>query len=113
MLNCVFCVEEVMLAEENKNSGTSALDGKTSNALKICLPFFLPAWSWRLTPSSCDGRSGKAPVGSAAQARGEGRWIGTVIPERAWRLGGVRSHARDSSGLGSPGSLRPVSRPEY
>lgn len=32
-----------MLAEENKNSGTSALDGKTSNALKICLPFLLPA----------------------------------------------------------------------
>lgn len=39
MLNCVFCVEEVMLAEENKNSGTSALEGKTSNALRICLPF--------------------------------------------------------------------------
>lgn len=43
MLNCVFCVEEVMLAEENKNSGTSALEGKTSNAHKICLPFLLPA----------------------------------------------------------------------
>uniref|UniRef100_A0A8C3NR83 Voltage-dependent R-type calcium channel subunit alpha n=1 Tax=Geospiza parvula TaxID=87175 RepID=A0A8C3NR83_GEOPR len=43
--------EEVMLAEENKNSGTSALEGKTSNALQICLPFLLPAWSWRLRPS--------------------------------------------------------------
>lgn len=53
MLNCVFCVEEVMLAEENKNSGTSALEGKTSNALKVCLPFLLPAKSWRLRPSSC------------------------------------------------------------
>lgn len=83
MLNCVFCVEEVMLAEENKNSGTSALEGKTSNALKFCLPFLLHAWSWRLRHFSCDG---EAPVGSAAQGRGEGRCIGTITPERAWML---------------------------
>lgn len=38
MLNCVFCVEEVMLAEENKNAGTSALEGKTGNVLPKNLP---------------------------------------------------------------------------
>lgn len=43
MLNCVFFVEEVMLAEENKNAGTSALEGKTSNALPKNLPALLPA----------------------------------------------------------------------
>uniref|UniRef100_A0A663LY04 Voltage-dependent R-type calcium channel subunit alpha n=1 Tax=Athene cunicularia TaxID=194338 RepID=A0A663LY04_ATHCN len=32
--------EEVMLAEENKNTGTSALEGKTSNALPKNLPAF-------------------------------------------------------------------------
>lgn len=43
MLNCVFFVEEVMLAEENKNAGTSALEGKMSNALPKNLPALPPA----------------------------------------------------------------------
>lgn len=72
-----------MLAKENKNSGTSALEGKTSNAL----PKNLPACSWRLKPSSCDGRSGDAPVGSAAQERDLERWIDSKIPERMFRPG--------------------------
>lgn len=46
-----------MLAEENKNSGTSALEGKTSKALPKHLPaLLLPACSWRWKPSSCDER---------------------------------------------------------
>lgn len=55
--------------------------------LKMCLPFLLPACSWRSDPSSCDGESGDAPVGSAAEERDLERWIDSIIPESMFRPG--------------------------
>lgn len=40
-----FYLEEVMLAEENKNSGTSALEGKNNTENSVC-PFLYWIYSW-------------------------------------------------------------------
>lgn len=89
MLSCVFCIEEVMLAEENKNAGTSALEGKRTS----CKSTYCP--SLCLKPSSVSGEGPTdAPLVSAAQWRDGERWM---APEaRRWLL-----LQRSISGLGS------------
>uniref|UniRef100_A0A8D2NG20 Voltage-dependent R-type calcium channel subunit alpha n=1 Tax=Zonotrichia albicollis TaxID=44394 RepID=A0A8D2NG20_ZONAL len=64
--------EEVMLAEENKNSGTSALDGKTreAGASNSLFPFFFPLGN----PSSNSGLKG-ARVDGASYLRHKERLL--------------------------------------
>lgn len=68
-----------MLAEENKNAGTSALEGKRIS----CKSTYCPSLCLRPSCMSKEGPT-DAPLGSAAQWRVGGRWM---APEaRRWLL---------------------------